>query len=119
MTSPGKQLDSMVARTVWGYVVIIDTQSGAHYIMGKDRQAQDVPNFSTELATSYEVVNQMQKHGFSFQLKNLVEQGVTKWITCFTKSDNRRYTPSIAPELPQAICIAAIAAIRGENIYTG
>jgi len=111
------ELDSLVARTVWGYVIVIDTQSGESYFMGHNHQRKPVPNYGTDISAAYEVVEQMRHaHGFDMKLQNVVEGGQSKWLCAFTKNDKRRYIPVLSLSMPEAICLAAVQALQGKNI---
>lgn len=115
MTS-GPELDSQVARVVFGFAVVIDTHTGEQYIVGHDHESIPVPPYSTEIEAAYSVTNQLHKMGYTLKVQNDVVNGKNIFYTAFTKADNRKYLGSAAEDLPTAICKAGIAAVTGQNI---
>lgn len=114
---PKAQLDSMVARSVWGYVVIIDTVTGESYIMGRDHVKMSIPEYSTDITTAYEIAEHLRQFGFTLQLKNQIRDGNSYWTACFTKAgDGKVYVPVEGDTLPESICRAAISAAYGTNV---
>jgi len=119
MIEAGPELDSMVARIVFGYVVIIDTKTGENYTLKKDRSRMTLPPYSTDLSSAYLIAELLNGKGYSLQVKNVVNDGSSKWIVCFTMPDNRKYLPVVTTTLPQAICLAGLDAVRGLNVHAG
>lgn len=115
MEKSGLELDSRVARTIFGFVVIIDTQSNESYIMGLDRKPKSVPPYSSDTETAQQIVELMQKHNFMLSAKNKLINGEPTWMACFSREDGRPYLASYGDSLPAAICAAGLAAIKGEN----
>ena len=115
MEKAGEDLDSRVARNIFGYVVIIDTQSNESYIMGTDRIRRPVPEYSTDTETANHIVDLMKKHGFSLSARNKKMNGEYLWAACFSREDGRSYLASYGDTLPAAICAAGLSAIRGTN----
>jgi hypothetical protein len=113
--TPGPELDSQVARIVFGFAVVIDTHSGKQYIVGKDHEEMPVPPYSTEIEAAYNVTNQQHRMGFTLKVQNDVVGGKNIFYTAFTKPDTRKYMASAAEDLPTAICKAGIAAVTGQN----
>lgn len=111
-----EEINGFIARLVYGYVVIIDTQSGKNYMMGKDRSQIPVPDYCTEMCFAEEIEEMMERQGFVLQMQNTVDYEKSKWLAMFGKPDGRKYLPSMAETLPRAVCLAAIAAIQGANI---
>ena len=118
-TKAGPALDSQVARVLFGTVVIIDTKTGEHCMMGKDREMLPVPSFSTDVETAYEVTDLMQDYGLELNVKNAKRGDESFWYACFKKEDGRQYVPSTGVTVAEAICVAALAAVNGDNIYKG
>lgn len=119
MQEPGQELDSLVARVIFGLVVIIDTQAGTSYIMGHNREKREVPPYSTDTETADEIINLMDEHGLLLSMQNKKINGEACWVGNFGRDDGRRYVPSYATTLPALICQAGIDAIQGNNIYQG
>jgi hypothetical protein len=115
----GQTLDSLVATEVFGYVVILDTQSGESYIMGKDHIKIPLPQYSTNIEQAYKITEQLYKSGWNLSVKNDIVDGHNRWLTAFVKQDNRQYVPSLADSLAVAICKAGVAAAIGQNIHKG
>jgi hypothetical protein len=114
--TPGPELDSQVARIVFGYAVVIDTHSGEQYIVGKDHEPIPVPPYSTEIEAAYGITNQLHRMGFTLKVQNDVIDGKNIFFSAFVKQDTRKYLSSAAEDLPTAICKAGIAAVTGQNI---
>jgi malate/lactate dehydrogenase len=112
----GTTLDSLVATEVFGYVVILDTQSGENYIMGKDHIKISLPQFSTDIEQAYKITEHLFKSGWNLSVKNDIFEGHNRWLTVFVKQDGRQYVPSLANSLPVAICKAGVAAAIGQNV---
>jgi hypothetical protein len=112
----GPQLDSLVARTVFGYAVVIDTHTGEQYVMGKEHDKIPVPAYSSDVEIAYRVTEQLHKMQFNLSIKNVTEKGQNGWLAAFVKHDTRRYVPSYAGDLAVVICLAGIAAVTGQNV---
>lgn len=113
---PGPELDSQVARTVFGYAVVIDTQAGQQYIVHRDGAQTPVPEYSSDVEIAYQVTDQLHKMGFTLSVKNEVQNGKNIWQTAFVKQDKRSYLANVAEDLASAICVAGILAVTGQNI---
>lgn len=111
-----QELDSLVARHVWGMVVIIDTTTGANYIMGKNRTRMEVPSYCNDLVAASAIEEKLESQGFYLSVRNTLDDKASQWIACFLRDDEHEYKPSIADDLPTAICMAAVAAMQGVNI---
>lgn len=111
-----QELDSLVARHVWGMVVVIDTYSGQNYIMGKDRTRLPVPSYADDMAAAAAIEEKLESQGFYLTVRNTLDDKASQWIACFLKDDGNDYMPSVADELPVAICLAAVAAMQGKNL---
>jgi hypothetical protein len=118
-SNAGPDLDSQIARLLFGTVVIIDTQSGESYMMGKDRVQVPVPPYSTDMETAEEITNFMQTHNHVLSMKKAKTVDSNRWCACFSKEDNRRYVASYAATASEAVCVAALAALKGMNVYQG
>lgn len=112
-------MDSQVARSLFGTVVIIDTKTGESYMLGKDRQRMLLPPFSTDLETAEEIVDLLQEYGHTLNMKKAKNGDDSLWYACFSKEDGRRYVASTAATAAEAICVAALAALKGDNVYKG
>jgi hypothetical protein len=112
----GPQLDSLVARNVFGYAVIIDTHTGEQYIMGKDHEKIDVPKYSSDVEIAYQVTEQLHKMGWHLNASSVNQNGINGFLALFLKQDGRGYLPSFAEDLAVAICMAGVAACTGQNI---
>jgi|SRR5476651_2060240 hypothetical protein len=112
----GTTLDNLVATEVFGYVVVIDTQSGENYIMGKDHVKIDLPKYSEDIEQAYKITEHLYKSGWNLSVKNEIIEGHNRWLTAFVKQDGRQYLPSLADSLAVAICKAGVAAAIGQNI---
>jgi hypothetical protein len=119
ISNAGPEMDSKVARLLFSTVVIIDTQSGVSYMMGKDREPIPVPPFSTDMETAYEITDLMQDYGHELHMKKARNGDDKCWYACFSKEDGRQYVSSSAATAAEAICVAALAALKGDNIYKG
>ena len=111
-----QELDSMVARLVWGYVVIIDTQSGLNYIMGHDHVQIELPKFSEDQEAANMVEKKMEENGWILTVRNTIDEAASKWLASFLRRDNKQYKLSSADTVPRAICLAAVSAMQGTNI---
>jgi hypothetical protein len=60
----GPILDSLVARFIFGFAVIIDTQKNEQYVMGKDHEKIPVPQYSADVEIAYQITEQLHKMGF-------------------------------------------------------
>jgi hypothetical protein len=118
-SNAGPDMDSQVARKLFGTVVIIDTQTGNNYMMGKDREPLPVPPFSTDMETAEEVTDLLTNHGFTLSMKKAKNGDDNCWYACFSKEDGRRYVSSMAATPAEVVCVAALAALTGDNIYKG
>lgn len=110
-----QELDSLVARLVWGFVVIIDTQSGNNYIMGTDRQLIELPHYSQDQEAANLIEQEMEKHGWILTVRNTIDEDASKWLASFLRKDERNYKLSSADTVPRAICLAAVSAMQGTN----
>jgi hypothetical protein len=115
MEIAGSELDSRVARNIFGYVVIIDTQLNESYIMGLDRKPLPVPQYSTDTETAQLIVEMLKKHGFSLAARNKQVNGEYQWVASFSRDDGRSYLASYGNTLPAAICAAGLSAVQGTN----
>lgn len=115
----GPNLDQQIARRLFGSVVIIDTKSGDNYMMGKDHQKVPVPPFSTDMETAEELVELMAGYNHVLNIKMSKRGEDVVWYACFSKEDDRRYVSVSAPTAAEAVCLAALAAVDGKNIYQG
>ncbi len=111
-----QELDSLVARHVWGMVVVIDTYSGENYIMGKNHARMPVPSYRDDMAAASAIEEKLESQGFFMSVRNTLDDKVSQWVVCFLKDDDRDYLPSMADDLPTAICLAAVAAMQGVNV---
>ena len=110
------ELDSLVARHVYGLVVIIDTQKGANYIMGKNGTPMELPLYSTDMEAVDDIEKRLERQGWYLSVRNTVDAEKSKWIACFLRDDEKSYLPSKADTLPAAVCMAAVAALTGKNV---
>lgn len=115
----GPNLDQQIARLLFGSVVIIDTQTGEQYMMGKDHQRVPVPPFSTDMETAQELATLLADTGLNLNMKQSKQGDQVVWFACFSKEDGRRYVATMAASAAEAVCAAALAAHNGNNIYKG
>jgi hypothetical protein len=118
-SNAGPDLDSQVARLLFGTVVIIDTQSGDQYMMGRDRVQVAVPPYSTDMESAEEITDFMQTHDHVLSMKKAKTLDVNRWSACFSKADTRSYVASYAATAAEAVCVAALDALKGLNVYQG
>lgn len=111
-----QDLDSLVARFVWGMVVIIDTNTGENYIMGKNRTRMPVPSYCDDMVAASAIEEKLESQGYFLTVRNTLDNKTSQWIACFLKDDGKDYMPSVHESLPTAICMAAVAAMQGSNL---
>jgi hypothetical protein len=114
--APGPLMDADVARTLWKALVVHDTESNTSYLMGEDWKQVELPKFSTDTNQAHRVVRYMQGHGFTLNVQQVIEHGQGIYQATFMKPDGRKYLFCEHPELPMAICMAAVSAYGGLNI---
>lgn len=111
-----QELNSLIGRLLWGFVVIIDTRSGLNYMMGHDHKPIELPNYSEDQEAANMVEQFLENQGYIMSVQNTVDSSQSKWFACFFKAnDGKKYKPSMADTVPKAICLAAIAAVQGTN----
>lgn len=113
MEEAGRDLDSLVARMVFGLVVIIDTQKDQHYIMGKNHSQQPLPPYSTDAETAHQIVDLVAPYGFDLVLNSREMGGRTVWGAAFKRKDGKRelrtHVAYYGDTLAAAICAAGLA----------
>lgn len=115
MIDPGPTLDALVARKLWGAVVIVDVMGKTAHLIGEDRKTPvRLPSYSTEVAAAHRVVGAMQQRGWTAYMKH--DDNTGKFFACFSKSDGRTYKRTPADTLAHAVCLAALDALMGKNI---
>ncbi|MNC03295.1 hypothetical protein D3C75_506960 [compost metagenome] len=103
-TSPGRELDSMIADKVIGMDLVEDTllQLPRYYLPEYDRTIhRDVPLYSSDIAAAWEIVNN-NKRWFSLQwngMEFICEIGIDSPCRIGAK------------EAPEAICKCALLAV--------
>jgi len=111
----GPMLDAQVARTLWRAIVIHDPETETSYLMGEDGREVPLPRFSRAVDDAHRVVALMNSRGWTMTLKQVTE-GTPHWLCAFVRDDGRTYVHTKAETMPLAICIAALAAHRGQNV---
>ena len=112
---PGIQTDSLIARKLWRAIVVNDSETGQSYMVEQATSGKvPVPAFSTDIDEAHKVVEYFQSKGWTFRVRNLVEEDMFQ--ACFFKEDNRKYRFVKAETMPLAICEAAMSAFNGLNI---
>ena len=112
----GSFLDADIARTLWKALVVHDAEKGESYLIGDDWQKVLLPHFSTNVDDAYRVVGHLQSQGWTLNLQQDIQKGVSKYIAAFVKMDGRHYIANEHESLPMVLCLAALAAYSGLNI---
>lgn len=98
----GRELDALVAETVMTWVLGSGSPPFA---------------FSTTWEGMRLVVERMRELGFTWQLYS-ADRVAEDWLVCISKFDGRchnRVSVKKAPDLPHAVCLAALEAVGGER----
>lgn len=103
--NPGRELDALVAKHVFGLgqhkLPEDGPQAEFESIVRRNRyEIEDCPAYSTDIAAAWEVVELMANRTGEFELRFL-----SGWSAGFGKC------PSDAPSAPHAICLAALRAV--------
>jgi hypothetical protein len=109
-----RQLDAEIARRVLGWENVSsaylwgkDDGWGGNNPLTPDRGIQDLPHYSTDIASAMEVVEKVIALGFDVEIHGGPNGG---WAVIF-KDDNPLHRVSAAgPSLPDDICRAALSA---------
>ncbi len=110
----GPTLDGEVARRLWRAIVFVDLEKGSFLIEQGTHARTALPPYSTDLDEAHRVVRLLQSQGYTGRMRHEAETGVYRCV--FTKNDSRTYTWTKGETLPEAICLAAIAAVDNKNI---
>jgi len=108
---PGRELDALVAEKVMGWkaVQVFDLKDtdGTNIANGITPYniGQRVPHYSTDIASAWEVVEEMQNNEWDFTLKNHKRKYEAIFGTLYN---------AFAPTAPEAICKAALLAVMGK-----
>jgi hypothetical protein len=105
----GRKLDALVAELVMGWTdaVISNYPFQFHYLPNSDPPYKRTPNFSTDIAAAWQVVEKM---GASFDKLTLVGSDAQTW-RCSVLRDGIFPRVADAPSAPLAICRAALACV--------
>ena len=113
MMDPGKDLDCEIARKVFRYVVMIDTDGTPQIRDRKTRTNQKVPPYSTDTNISHDVVSRLKKVGCTFNIKNDVEDGQIVWTAQIRHPKLAGLMiSSKGKTLPHAICLATLQFVK-------
>lgn len=112
---PGVDLDIEIARTLWKVFVVRDCDDRDYLVSEQTGESLPIPRFSTELSEANRVVALMKEKGFIFQTSLDAARGL--YHVCFLKNDGCKYRYSSTTSLPHSICLAALAAIGGNNVF--
>lgn len=110
---PGRKLDALIAEKVMGYPdkLKADKYDNVYRKSGDSWIATAIPNYSTEIAAAWEVVEKMRLQGFFTSVTDLsLDSGIEDWSWSFVdiKTGSRRYNGR--GTAPHAICLAALKA---------
>jgi len=120
---PGPELDRLVAEKVMGWrrrshkfsqnawewynPEIPDPYHNKDFVCND----VDLPKFSTDIAAAWKVVNRLREKQFDIMIKTLKD----RWEVLISDPDKILDWYATAPELPLAICRAALLAVSAET----
>jgi len=94
----GKALDSDIANKI---------------LKMKITDPSDIPKYSTNIYSAYEVISKMQNQGWSFHVKSkITPTGGLIYRSRFVRGN--QHTEQHSPSLPMSICIAALAIVNDQ-----
>lgn len=106
----GRELDALISIKVFGTnKPFIDTQGLHRYVSKEDENRWEfVPDYSTDIAASFEIVRKMLSLGFQANVF-CYENGCR---AAFWKKDCDPFTAREEKEVALAICLAALKAVQ-------
>jgi hypothetical protein len=105
---PNNEINKLVAEKVMGFFQYPDSdewdlgKAGSGSVRGK------LPDFAGSLTVAEQVIQEMERRGFAYGC-NATHADT---VCCFTR--NTKTFSATGPDLPRAICIAALAAVEDE-----
>lgn len=107
----GPELDAAIARRLWKAIVMVE--GGVRVLVeANTKKSVPLPGYSTILDEAYRVVARMQSEGWEARI-GADDDGRCRAV--FAKGDGRLYLWTYAQTGPEAICLAALAAVEGRN----
>jgi hypothetical protein len=112
------ELDVMVAERVFGWVRDHDAESQTATgspiweAPGKEYLQNGTPDYSTDIAAAWLVVEKMRERGISMDLTGLANKYDQQWSCTFGDPETQNGECSDAASAPEAICRAALLAIE-------
>lgn len=107
---PGRYLDAMVAEKVMGWRHDPGTYEGSRYLLDPAGARSAIPNYSTDIAAAWEVVEKLKGATAHFQLQSIPGG----WSTRIFRVPAGLSNEEIADTAPMAICLAALKAVGVE-----
>jgi hypothetical protein len=112
----GPQFDSVIARALWKFIIVVDTQTGENFLVGPHHEKVPLPKYSTVIADAYKIVEHFQAQGYALKVRSSITSGKATYHAVFLRNDGQNYRFSEGSTLPMAICFAALSVCQGTNI---
>lgn len=122
--NPGRELDALVAKKVFGHTVIDYNQIGRadKHSKNDDGSLTLVPQYSKHIAAAWMVVEKLNESGFGYCIeKSPVVEGTTAWFVPkqilpegHVCTEDIVHISHTSNSVPHAICLAALKAVGFE-----
>ena len=111
MTDPGRELDSEIARILFQYLVIYDSNMNEYFLSSSDMTKKwAVPKYSTNVQFSHLVIKKMGEFGFNYSVESRLDENVGLYWRASFHTDVIDFING--KSLSHAICLAALKVIR-------
>lgn len=105
----GIEVDTEIARKLFRCVVVFDENGHPSILDRSSMENMEIPPYSQDTRTSYEVVNKLKSVGCAFEVKSDVEDGDLVWSVSLRHPQlSKLILRSNSNVLAKAICTVAL-----------
>jgi hypothetical protein len=109
----GPSLDAEIARLIFGWLLIYDSDAGIYWKISNDSRTS-IPQYSENSSVSSTIVDHFRNDGWAFRYHN----DAGGFLAGFSRDDGSTYRSFRAETLALATCAAALAVANETHIQS-